>query len=253
MRIAQRRSPARPAPAPAAAASRRLRPGRAGQADALLCQFDLKAARAGYLPRWAPARATSPCCAGAPVIDPSWAETATGERRRRLRGAAVGHAREAVKTRRTARGPPRAGGRAGPAGAQGRAKTQLSLSQRDQERGGPGAGDRPDAWGGPGTCWPAGTASSPSLNFFERTAANTVLGGLPKGATMENAVAHLQKAIALEPDYVNHHLELGRTFMQLERKAKARAELERAVALPPEPGRSTPSTRRRPAVAGEAQ
>jgi tetratricopeptide (TPR) repeat protein len=75
-----------------------------------------------------------------------------------------------------------------------------------------------------------------SLNLVERTVAKTVLGGVPKGATMENAVAHLQKAVALEPNYVNHRLELGRTFAQLKRTAEARRELERAVALPPEPG-----------------
>jgi hypothetical protein len=36
----------------------------------------------------------------------------------------------------------------------------------------------------------------------------------------------------LEPAYVNHRLELGRTFMQLKRRDEARRELERAVALP---------------------
>jgi len=56
---------------------------------------------------------------------------------------------------------------------------------------------------------------------------------VPRGATMENAVADLQKAVELEPAYVNHRLELGRTFMQLKRRDEARRELERAVALPP--------------------
>ena len=72
-----------------------------------------------------------------------------------------------------------------------------------------------------------------SLNFMERAAANTVLGGVPKGASMENAVQDLLKAIELEPAYVNHHLELGRTYMELGRWAEARAELERAHTLPP--------------------
>jgi len=72
-----------------------------------------------------------------------------------------------------------------------------------------------------------------SLNFFERAAANSVLGGVPRGATMENAVHDLQRAIELEPDYVNHHLELGRTLADLKRWDDARRELERAVALPP--------------------
>ena len=50
---------------------------------------------------------------------------------------------------------------------------------------------------------------------------------------MENAVRDLEKAIVLEPQYVNHHLELGRTFVQLKRWPEARKELETAVSLPP--------------------
>jgi len=72
-----------------------------------------------------------------------------------------------------------------------------------------------------------------SLNFVERMAANTVLGGVPKGASMENAVHDLERAVALDPGNINHHLELGRTWLQLDRKDDARRELERAVALAP--------------------
>jgi tetratricopeptide (TPR) repeat protein len=72
-----------------------------------------------------------------------------------------------------------------------------------------------------------------SLNTFERLAANAILGGVPKGATMDQAVRDLEKAVALEPGYVNHHLELGRTFMMLHRNPEARRELEQAIALPP--------------------
>jgi tetratricopeptide (TPR) repeat protein len=70
------------------------------------------------------------------------------------------------------------------------------------------------------------------LSFLERTAARAVLGGVPKGASMDNAVSDFQKAIELEPGYVNHHLELGRTFLELNRKDDARRELGKAVALP---------------------
>jgi len=72
-----------------------------------------------------------------------------------------------------------------------------------------------------------------SLNAFERLAANAALGGVPHGASMANAVRDLEKAVELEPNYVNHHLELGRTFAMLHRHADARRELERAIALPP--------------------
>lgn len=71
------------------------------------------------------------------------------------------------------------------------------------------------------------------LNFFERTAARAVLAGVPKGASMDNAVADFEKAIELEPGFVNHHFELGRTYLDMGRKDDARRELQRAVELPP--------------------
>ena len=78
--------------------------------------------------------------------------------------------------------------------------------------------------------WNRGIAE---LSFFEKAAANTILGGLPKGATMDAAVTHFEKAIELDPEYANHHLELGRTLLKLGLKAKARAEFEKAMACPP--------------------
>jgi tetratricopeptide (TPR) repeat protein len=72
-----------------------------------------------------------------------------------------------------------------------------------------------------------------SLNAMERLAANTVLGGVPKGASTANADEAFQKAIALEPDYINHRLEYGRLLLQLKRPDDARRELEKAIALPP--------------------
>ena len=71
-----------------------------------------------------------------------------------------------------------------------------------------------------------------SLNFVDRMAANAVLGGVPKGASYENADMAFQKAIALEPDYVNHYVEYGRLLKDMGRRADARRELEKAIALP---------------------
>jgi len=70
-----------------------------------------------------------------------------------------------------------------------------------------------------------------TLNGFERMMANSVLGGVPQGASIANAEQAFQKAIALEPDYVNHHLEYGRFLKDQKRPAEARRELEKAVAL----------------------
>ncbi len=70
------------------------------------------------------------------------------------------------------------------------------------------------------------------LSVFEKAAANTIFGGLPKGASYDAAVTHFERAIALNPDYANHHVELGRTLLKLGLKGKARAEFERALACP---------------------
>ena len=72
-----------------------------------------------------------------------------------------------------------------------------------------------------------------SLNAFERMAANAVLGGVPKGASHENALGAFQKAIELEPAFVHHRVEYGRLLKDLKRPADARRELEKALELPP--------------------
>lgn len=72
-----------------------------------------------------------------------------------------------------------------------------------------------------------------SLNLIERMAANTVLGGVPRGASFENADRDFQKAIQLEPNYVNHHLEYARLLAAVHRNPDARRELQMAVGLPP--------------------
>jgi len=69
-----------------------------------------------------------------------------------------------------------------------------------------------------------------------RMAANVVLRGVPKGASFEQAEKAFQKAIALEPEYLNHRLEYGRLLRDRGRKAEAKQELEKAVSLPPTSG-----------------
>lgn len=71
------------------------------------------------------------------------------------------------------------------------------------------------------------------LNMIERMAANAVLGGVPKGASHENALDAFQKAIELEPAFIHHRVELARLLKELKRPADARRELETALVLPP--------------------
>jgi tetratricopeptide (TPR) repeat protein len=160
-------------------------------------------------------------------------EDAAGDEQRDLVQAAVEHARDAVKA-----APDSAQGHVWLAVALGRQalkegpKTQLALSREIKSEVDRALAIDPTIGRGyhVRAMWNRKLAS---LNFMERMAANTVLGGVPKGASMDNAVRDFQKAIELEPNYVNHHLELGRTYMDLKRWDDARSELERAVSLTP--------------------
>ena len=181
----------------------------------------LKARPGDYAALWRSAR-----------IESEHGEDATGETQKKLFAVAVEHAREAVHA-----APDSSLGHVWLAVALGRQalregpKTQLALSREIKSEV-----DRAIAIdAGVGRAWhvlAVWNRKIASLNFMERAAANTVLGGVPKGASMENAVRDLERAITLEPAYVNHHLELGRTFMQLKRWPQARKELETAVSLP---------------------
>jgi len=77
--------------------------------------------------------------------------------------------------------------------------------------------------------WNRGIAQ---LSFFEKTAAKVIYGGVPEGASMNNAVTLFERSIAIDPNYANHRLELGRTYLALGLKDKAREQLERAIASP---------------------
>ena len=56
-------------------------------------------------------------------------------------------------------------------------------------------------------------------------------GGLPAASTAE-AVHHLRRAVALEPDELAHHLELGFALAADGDKVRARAEFEKGLAMP---------------------
>lgn len=64
--------------------------------------------------------------------------------------------------------------------------------------------------------------------------AKTFLGGDYLGmASWDSAVAHLEQAVKLRPNYVYHWLELAEVYMDLNRYDDARSALERIAGLPP--------------------
>ncbi|MFH1842247.1 MAG: tetratricopeptide repeat protein [bacterium] len=77
--------------------------------------------------------------------------------------------------------------------------------------------------------WNRGVAN---LSALKKLAARVVYGGVPKGASNENAVEYFQRAIVLAPDHINHHLELGITFMEMKDYEQATTAFETALSLP---------------------
>jgi len=71
-----------------------------------------------------------------------------------------------------------------------------------------------------------------NLSWVEKTFANIFLGGVPKEASNEAAAACFQKAIEINPNHINHHLELGLTYEMMGEKEKARAEFQKCLDLP---------------------
>ncbi|MEO5988754.1 MAG: tetratricopeptide repeat protein [Candidatus Eisenbacteria bacterium] len=160
-------------------------------------------------------------------------ELQKGDEQRRTWSAAVEHARAAVKA-----APDSAGGHIGLAvalGCQARcegAKTRLALSREIRSETDQALQLDPSI----GRAWHVlaiWNVKLANLNAMERMAAKAVPGGVPKGASLEQAERAFQKAIQLEPEEVDHRLEYGRLLRALKRPSDARRELEMAASLPP--------------------
>lgn len=70
-----------------------------------------------------------------------------------------------------------------------------------------------------------------NFNPVLKTLAQTIYGKFPD-ATNEKAADHFQKALALNPHSVLHHIELGRTLAALGKKTEARQALQAGLDLP---------------------
>lgn len=71
-----------------------------------------------------------------------------------------------------------------------------------------------------------------TLSWIEKNFANMFLGGVPKEASMENAVDCFKKAIQLNPSHINHHLELAITYEEMGKKEPAVGEYRKVLELP---------------------
>ena len=160
-------------------------------------------------------------------------ELQKGDEQRATRASAIEHARAAIKA-----APDSAAGHVWLAVALGRQalsegpKTKLALSREIKAEVDLALQLDPNV----GRAWhvlAVWNMKLSSLNTLERMTASAVLGGVPAGASWENAEKAFQKSIALEPEYVNHRLEFARMLKERGRKAEAKQELEKALSLPP--------------------
>ena len=71
-----------------------------------------------------------------------------------------------------------------------------------------------------------------SRGLWERGVSKVLLAHVPSGASMDNAVRDLEKAVELAPEDIQCRMELARTYLKLDRFGDARRELERAVTIP---------------------
>jgi tetratricopeptide (TPR) repeat protein len=69
------------------------------------------------------------------------------------------------------------------------------------------------------------------LGVTARVVVRLVYGGLP-AASKDEAIRHLREAVALAPERVPHHVELGFAYRAAGRAKEARESFERALALP---------------------
>ncbi|HEX9934877.1 MAG TPA: tetratricopeptide repeat protein [bacterium] len=70
-----------------------------------------------------------------------------------------------------------------------------------------------------------------NLSGFLKFFAKILYGGVPPGSN-EESVAMFKKAIEIDPNHVEHYLELARTYQFMGRKDMMREPLEKALSLP---------------------
>jgi len=70
-----------------------------------------------------------------------------------------------------------------------------------------------------------------NLNFIQRAAANALFGGLPEGASNDNALKYLQKATQAQPDFILYWLDLAQCQNENNQEAAAIQSVKKALSL----------------------
>jgi tetratricopeptide (TPR) repeat protein len=71
------------------------------------------------------------------------------------------------------------------------------------------------------------------LSGFERFFAQNLLGGGILGtASWKSAQSYLEKSVAVDPNRIIHHLDLGMVYADIGKKAQAREQLEMVLSMP---------------------
>jgi tetratricopeptide (TPR) repeat protein len=70
-----------------------------------------------------------------------------------------------------------------------------------------------------------------NLNFIERTFANWFFGGLPTGASVDNAIVNYKKAISLDPTYILYYHDLAIAYHNIDQNDAALKTLRQALTL----------------------
>ncbi len=71
-----------------------------------------------------------------------------------------------------------------------------------------------------------------TLSWVLKAFAKLIYGGVPPGASVEDAAEFFAKAIEIDGTKPTHHLEYARTLKELGRYSEAREELEKCIELP---------------------
>lgn len=72
-----------------------------------------------------------------------------------------------------------------------------------------------------------------NMNFSEKTAANVLYGGLPEGASNQNAINCYQNALKYRPNYILYMYDLATTYYTIGNTAKCKEILQALLKLKP--------------------